>query len=230
VRWLLLLAAAGWLARMALHPRIYHYGYCQASLAAMVAVATAWRTLPDIARLAGRVRVLHLGVLGVVLLVAVAKLETRSLERFALETQPVGAGADRFYGFSALVDPAAYVVEETRRALAPDRGGSLLVLPEGLMLNYLLRAPSPTALHTFGVLTEAQRARVLEDLAAHPPERVVILSRSLREYGVDRFGESPAHGADLLAWVRAHYDLQRRIGGDPLDPAQRGAEVWRRKP
>jgi hypothetical protein len=66
-------------------------------------------------------------------------------------------------------------------------------------------------------------------LEEHPPDRVVVISRDLREYGVQRYGEATGSGRELLQWAAANYDLAFSVGGDPLDIRQRGSVVLKRK-
>ena len=229
VRWLLLLAAAAFLARMALNPRIYHYGYYQAALAGIVAVATAFRTLPDRFALRGIGRVIYLVALGVFLAVGVGSLEKKSARIFSCKTQPVGEGADRFYGFAPQLEPTAHLLEEARKTLAAKSDcRSLFVLPEGIMLNYLLRKPSPTHVYMFNPYWLNWRESVVKDLARNPPDYAVVISRDLREYGVGRFGENPEHGATLVSWLNRNCRAEQHIGGDPFDPAQKGLIILKR--
>jgi hypothetical protein len=57
----------------------------------------------------------------------------------------------------------------------------------------------------------------------------VIISRDLREYGVQRYGDGFGSGQQLLQWAVANYDRVLSIGGDPLDVRQRGSIVLERK-
>ena len=116
------------------------------------------------------------------------------------------------------------------RIVAP--GERLLVLPEGIMINYLMRRLTPlrTAHFFAGALYDGREAAVVEQLKRSPPEWVLLLSRDLREYGVDRYGESPGHGEFLLRWMLANYSLEARTGADPLDPNKYGARYYKRMP
>jgi hypothetical protein len=56
-----------------------------------------------------------------------------------------------------------------------------------------------------------------------------VISRDLREYGIDRYGEKPGGGKLIIDWGQANYDFAARGGGNPLDPTQYSAMVLRRK-
>jgi hypothetical protein len=97
---------------------------------------------------------------------------------------------------------------------------SLLVIPEGVMLNYLLRKPTPTKAYNFTPDWLDRRDQVLDGLQRTPPDYVVLITRDMREFGVDHFGDSPEHGEEILKWVRAGSGLTT------LKYGTRGAILW----
>lgn len=231
-RILLWLAAAVLLVRMALNPRVYHYGFYQAALAAIVAIATLLSVVPDRFALVGTARICYQALLIVVILYGGGAVAWDSADRFALQEQPVGTGPDQFYAYASDVEPSGALVEAARRYLTADRSAqTLLVLPEGIMLNYLTRLPSPASIYVFqpAFLTPAERKILMEQLHADPPDRVVFITRDLQEFGVRRFGESPESGREILEFVENNYQPVYRIGGDPLDSNQRGLVISARR-
>jgi len=231
-RLLMALLALALMARMVLNGRIYHYGYYQAALAWLLVPAVLIGELP------ARIRVLQWGravvVLASLALITpgVVILANQSQEVLALKTSPVGDGADLFYAFPPRVDPTGEIVGlVSAELLKMPHDQTLLVLPEGMMINYLARQPCPVAdIYFFGVATgNGGEERIVRALQQHPPDRVVIISRDLREYGVQRYGDGFGSGQQLLQWVGANYDRAFSIGGDPLDVRQRGSIVLERK-
>ncbi len=226
VGWLLWAAGLALLARMALSPRIYHYGYCQAALAGVLTVATLWGELPRALGLRGRALSSYLFTLSLILLSGLWTVQSISQRSYSFKTQPVGEGADRFYAYTPELEPTGFLVEDSRKALAAVPGSeSLLVLPEGIMLNYLSRRPTPSHVYTFNPYWLRWTDSVLADLKKRPPPFVLVISRDMTEYGIQRFGESPEHGGPILAWVAANYALTRRVGDDALDRSQRGTMI-----
>jgi hypothetical protein len=231
-RLLMALLGLALLGRMVLHGRIYHSGYYQAALAWLLVPAVLIGELP------GRLRALHRGRAVVVLaslaliVPAVVILANQSQGVLNLKTWAVGEGADLFYAFPPRVDPTGEIVGlVSAELLKMPRDQTLLVLPEGMMINYLARQPSPLAdVYYFGSATgDGREERIVRELEEHPPDRVVVISRDLREYGVQRYGEATGSGRELLQWAAANYDLAFSVGGDPLDVRQRGSVVLKRK-
>ena len=136
----------------------------------------------------------------------------------------VGRGADRF-----LADPRgefiARVDEVIERQVPAE--GSLLVLPEGCMINFLTRRRSPTRYFNFmppEMLMFGEQS-VLAALQLSPPDAVVLVHKDTSEYGLPLFGRD--YGAAIYAWVRAHYEPARlwtvEAGQRPLEPGTKHA-------
>jgi hypothetical protein len=218
------------MARMFLNPRIYHYGYYQAALAGALFPAVLITELPQ--RLGAQIRGRTFALIGVValLLPGVVKVARRSQHALALKTTPVASGRDRFYTFAPQVDAFGQIMNEVVEALQKTGDGqTLLVLPEGEFINYLVRLPNPLPYSTFyAVTTEGSREEgIVAELAKHPPYWIVIITRDLWGHGIDRYGEKPGSGQLILRWVDENYKHVAAIGGDPLDYKQRGAVLLR---
>jgi hypothetical protein len=230
-RLLLAMLAIALMARMLLNGRIYHYGFCQAALAATILPAVLLGELPLRLRLTQRGRaIIIIGVLALLLPAAVT-LTKRSQTRLRLKTSLVGIGRDQFYTFPPEIDPTGEMVNAASAALRkdPDRR-PLLVLPEGEMINYLARLPNPIPQCFFyaGATANSREQQIVKELETHPPYWVVIISRDLREYGISRYGEKAGSGEEILRWVEENYKKGASIGGDPLDYRQYGAWILRK--
>ena len=118
IRCLLLFASCGLLARMAFNPQIYRTGYCQASLAGVIAVVTAWKMIPDFFNLTRSARAAYLASLSIFLATGVWQLQSFSIGVYSKKNQPLGTGADQIYGFDANVEPTTALLEEARKTLA----------------------------------------------------------------------------------------------------------------
>lgn len=232
-RTLLGLLAAALLARMVLNGRIYQFGFCQAALAAMLApAALIGEAAPWLRRARAPAAALPLAA-AALLAPGVLQLAARSDAAWRLRTHPVGTGRDRFLTVDPRVDPTGELVrlvsERLQRTPPTD---TVTVLPEGEMINYLARRASPVAPFFFfsAVTAGGGEAAVVRQLDAHPPDWVVIISRDLREYGIQRYGEAPGRGQEIMDWVNAHYRFRGAAGGDPLDIHQRGAVLLQHVP
>jgi hypothetical protein len=204
-RLLLTVLGATLMARMVLNGRVHQFGYYQAAIAAVVLTAILLREFPArIARSGGSPAA---GVFGVAALIApgVVVLAANSLHAYARLNTPVGTGNDRFFSFAPIAPYSQLASDLKRNAKRDD---TLLVLPEGLMLNYLARLPCPVPpFFYYSVVTENGReAELVGKLERHSPEWIVTLPRNLQEYGIHRYGERAGAGADIMRWMGQHYD------------------------
>jgi hypothetical protein len=149
-------------------------------------------------------------------------------------TVQIGKGGDHFRADRARSSSrtAARLVEWVEAKLPPR--ATLLVLPEGIMVNYLTRRVNPTRHLNFAPPEIAifGEDRILEDLRAQPSDYVVLVHRDTREYGLPLFGTH--YAPRLLQWVREDYEFVARVGAVPLvrerlRDGRSGFEVLRRR-
>lgn len=153
----------------------------------------------------------------------------------------VAAGAGAFAGFRSLADSSRVAVETARGrfwaaprlarfygALSRDlrAGERALVLPETNAVDVLygVRLVSPYLVHLPGSLDRRAEERLLERLAARPPDVVVVFRRETEEYGVAPLGIG--FGRELMGWIRRHYrTVLLEPGGEILRPASDPTDV-----
>jgi hypothetical protein len=230
-RLLIAILATALMARMFLNGRIYHYGYYQAALASAIVPAVLIGELPGWLGAGSRGR--SVAIIGTLALMmpGVVILAKRSQHALGLKTMAVASGRDRFYSFSPQIDSIGEVIDAVSDVLRKKGAGeTLVVLPEGEFINYLARLRNPLPYSTFyaGATENGREEGVVKDLERHPPYWIVLISRDLWGYGIDRYGEKPGSGQEILRWVGENYKQVTSIGGDPLDYRQRGAVVLRR--
>ena len=220
------------MARMFLNPRIYHYGYYQAALAALLPAAVMIGELP-MSLAQGKTGSVAAVIATLVLIIpGIAKLAASSERGSALKTRAIGTGRDLFYAFPATTDSISEVVDGVTQVLqAKASGQTLTVLPEGESINYFarLRNPVPHACFYNGAMEAKTESELVADLQKQPPDWIVIISRDLIGWGIERYGEKSGGGLEVLSWVEQNYQRFGSIGGDPLDYRERGAIVFRNK-
>jgi hypothetical protein len=231
-RWLLAVLATAFLARMFFHARIYQYGYYQAAFAAILVPAILLGEGPGWLRVGRKgASAIAAGMLALIL-PGVIILIAHSAQVLAKKTFPIGVGADRFYAFPPSIDVTGEYVETVSDVLRKDDPHeTLLVLPEGVMINYLARLPSPIAPYCYFAMATAdgREDAIVQALQRHPPDVVVIISRPLLEYGMTRYGAKRNEGKQILAWVTRNYQIEVSKGGSPLDYNRRGVIVLVRR-
>ncbi|HWY77615.1 MAG TPA: hypothetical protein VN281_18500 [Verrucomicrobiae bacterium] len=210
----LVLLSIAMLVRLGLRVRVYHLGFFQAAFAGMVAAAAMITELPLWTGPGLWGRRLAAAGYATVLIIGCGSIAAKSLGILAQQTMRVGTGSDLFYVFNGSVDETAKGVNFAVNFLRgkPPKA-TLVVFPEGAMINYLVRRVNPLP----AVRRDATEEMILEQLRQAHPDYVVMISRDPREYGPNLFGKPGNSGQAIVAWLGDNYETVIAGGGNPLD-------------
>ena len=227
---LLVVFAGALMIRMLLNGRIYQYGFIQASVATLVIVALLFNDVGSWLKRLGKggqtTGVAFQGSILVLSVMAVALIMTQSQRLLDAKILAIGEARDLFYSFPVQVSGQGELVRTFSSALSKrPNTETLLVLPEGIMVNYLARKKSPVLDLTLYTNTETE-ARIVQALEKNRPDWIVVLSRDLTEYGVTRYGSKGQSGEQIISWMKDKYKVSASQGGDPLDPKQMGGIIY----
>ena len=212
------------LAKLGLNPRLAHYGFGLAMPALLGAVVFLLDWLPVRLNQAHTARALRASTLALLMVIVLATLWETS-RHFARKHVRVGRGADAF-----LADDRGRAINAIVDAMK--RRGSartLVVLPEGVTINYLSRTPSSVPYVNFmpPELILFDEARVVGALERTPPDYVAVVHKDTTEYGARFFGQD--YGGALIAWVERHYHRVELFGAEPLRDENFGIALFERK-
>ncbi|MEA2162579.1 MAG: hypothetical protein QOK37_706 [Thermoanaerobaculia bacterium] len=133
-------------------------------------------------------------------------------DQYALKRFPIVSARGTFYDSNP---DRARVFNEL---IAEVHDGTLVVMPEGLTINYLTQTRTPLSFHTFTPVETADAAverSILGELTAHPPDRVALVSRDVREYGSRGFGVD--YGLGIMAFLHSRYRVEHVWHGTRFD-------------
>lgn len=201
------------LLKMILFARVSNYGYFLAMPAAAIALAALVGRLPTaLARRAVNPLVFRAGV-AAALLVTLAWHLSLVNYHFARLTVRVGEGPDAFRA-DARGETVNTVVRNLPSLLRPQ--DTLAVLPEGAMVNFLLRRPNPTPYIIFmpSDLLMFGEGHVISGLASHPPDYILLAHKYTAEYGYNFFGRD--YAISLMDWIQANYEFAALSGQEPF--------------
>lgn len=227
------LAACGALGLVLSYRRIFHIGdsaYVGPPLLfAFVSAAGLVRLAEGRVRAGTARRRMASGLGTLVAALVVAAFAARTWEYRSIEAVPI-AGTD---GMLTARRELAHEIEELAGAVRAGTrdGDSLVVFPEGEILNLLAGRPNPIRhkLYLPGYLTDANEPAVLAELEAARPAAVVIWNRPVTEYDRSLFGAD--YGLKIRDWIRANYDETKfRATGDPQRTNPRFVLALRRAP
>jgi hypothetical protein len=230
---LMVIYALGLLPKIALRAGWSHYGFVLTMPAALMLVHVAVYSLPNrLATKAGSAPCFRGVLIGLV--VACALLRTLNwVGIFHFKTHPVVSGPDCFY-----VDPVPTHDERsgpTLRALAYLQKAmrdddTLVVFPNGTMLNYLLRKRNPTPYQIFSPFEfEIFGDEVLEsDVIRAAPDWIVLVTMDETIFGRGTFGD-PQYGARIRRLLDEEYEIADQETAEPHIGPPFSATVFRRR-
>ena len=209
------------LGKMLLAPSLSQYGFVLAMPAAVLLAVFVCCELPDVAAADGgqrqRMRALCLCVVCLDLVFAV----TASLSCLTAKTYAVGLGRDTIRTYAAVkgLSVPGPVFQEALEAVAGyvSPGQTLVVLPEGVTINFLARRVSPVPYYSYlpPELAMFGEGNMAASLAQARPGFVLVTPRCLVEYGVRDFGQPSGLAEGIFKWVKDNYALVWR--GSPME-------------
>ncbi len=213
------------LAKMILFVRVWQYGFALAMPAAQIIVALVFWWLPRRLPLAFQ-RTFCRALAGGIWIGLVAAHVMTTHHFYQEKRHVVGTGGDAF-----LADSRGAMFEEARRYLS-DRiqpGDKLLVVPEGILLNYLLQTPAdmPVVALIPWIYQLYREEALLARIADVQPEWLVIVHRDMSEEGARFFGRDYAR--ETAGHLARHYEYIHRIGAMPLSSESFGILIGRRR-
>jgi hypothetical protein len=205
------------LGKMLLHARISHYGFTLAMPSTLLLVVLLVFVVPAALRARGGSGEVFQMVSAGAVVVAVGALLGLSNLYYRAKTLPVGSGGDRVYCLDPRLDPRGQYFAAALRELEESMPAeaTLAVLPDGALLNYLLRRPNPTPyylLTPWELRAFGGEDHVFSRIVADPPDFVVLARVDMSEYGPRFFGFDPAYGERTRRWLEEHYDQGAGIG------------------
>jgi hypothetical protein len=203
--WALLL-----LAKIILNTRIYHYGFALAMPATLLVVAIGVGMTSWPARAA---------VLGA-LTVAITAYLALAFSLISQQVNLVGHGGNQFWADArgGIMNQILVVLEQKSSP-----GQTLIVAPEGAMLNFLARMENPTPYWSFnppysffaaGQGEDAGEKKMLAALQAHLSDWLVLVGEDQSDLGTPRFGKD--YGRSIFQFLQQNYRPLIQVGDGPI--------------
>ena len=214
------------IAKIALTARTYHYGFALAPPAALLLVAGVLDWWPAaLERRGWNGAVFRGAALGLLALFVHAHLQATAFQ-LSRQRHVLGEGADQVLGDerAAVLAAAATVLQG---AAAPT--DTVTVLPEGLLLDYVLRrrSASPYVDYMPSEVAHYGEPLLLEALRRSPPDWIVLVDKDTSNYGVRYFGQD--YGVELMRWVSEAYEPWSLVGPPPFSGQGFGVALLRRR-
>lgn len=229
LRLALVVYALALLGKLWLNTHAYHYGFALAMPAALVCVAVGADYLPTwVARWEGDKKVVRwlcflpwLGFVGATLLVEHRQIESKM---WTISSSTPDSIRVTTRGLEV-----AEAVKWIDKNVSPT--GTVAVMPQGLMVNYLARRAAPIKFVNLmpPEVLAAGATAVVTALDRHPPSAIII-DRSATQAGEFSLDRQYQWGRPIISWIHQHYIPERNIVLPPPLPTLYGFEIWLPKP
>ncbi len=201
------------LIKIMLNVHIYHYGFALAMPGTLLSAASLVHYSPSFLWSKSFekffIRCLIAMIIGLIIIGHV--LFCKKLYDF--KTYPIGTGPDTILTYPANISPVGasvnIAVERIRKLVKEDE--TLLVLPEGIMLNYLSRRVNPFWYIHFMPFEQEMigEDKILSSMIACSPDYIALTDRNMLEFGYKGFGID--YGINVFAWIKENYKPLEKI-------------------
>ena len=214
------------MTRMFLNGRIFQYGFIQASLACLVIVAIIVEEIPKIFRMKGVAYVGYILSVGLLVFSFVCTIVKQSTSLLSAKTLDIGKGSDLYFIYPETISGEGGIVKRFSEIIFNhNKDRTLVVIPEGIMINYLTRKMSSIATQTYYTNRQLEK-KIVIDLNKKRPDLIVLMSRDLTEYGVIKYGAKGQSGELIMTWVLQNYHISDSYGQNPLSGSGVGGSIF----
>lgn len=216
------------LFKMLLATRVQHYGFVLAMPAMLLAVVALLDWTPTtLTRLGGCGAVFKIATLVGLMVMVWGHLRVFQ-GNLSSKLAPVASGTDAFRAAPLRARPLNWAVEQVNRRLALDQ--TLLVVPEGVMVNYLTRRENPTPYINFmpPELILFDERQMVASFRANPPDYVLIVHKDISQYGYEPAFFGRDYGRRIFTWIESNYRVVSSMGAARLRDARFGMVLMQR--
>lgn len=207
------------LMKIALACRLFHYGFALAMVGMLGSIGMVTYFVTDYARRRWEGGAIAKAIwIGLVCFDMIA-LGSLSVQNFQRKNFQVGDGSDYFMTANDEFDPKGKIIVEALDELSdrvqPDE--TILVLPEGITINYLLRRTTATRYTNFMPIENFMygESNILKSIQQSQPDYILLVHKNTGEYGYRFFG-SPGYGDEIMQWIGDNYEVRKLFGEKPF--------------
>lgn len=227
---LLVLFSLMLLLKMILNVRLYHYGFALAMPASLVMVALLLYYLPAFISRWGN-KTVAMSFTGLFIFLTLIFYFNFTKNIYDMKNYPLAEGRDRFLTFDDKYFSYGPVVNETLQQIDKlmSANDTFIVMPEGVMLNYLSRRKNPSRYFEFtpNFIEAMGEENVLNNISLNRPSFIIITKKDTSEHGAKFFGVNYAF--NIYSWITHNYDKVISIGDGTLTGNDFGITIARRK-
>lgn len=214
------------LVKIILHVRFYHYGFALAMPVSLVMLVLFLYYIPlFISRWGNKTVAASFAGLFIVLTLLFYLDFTKNV--YDMKNYPIAKGRDRFLTYDEKFFNYGPVLTKTLELI--DKSMSLqdtfVVMPDGIMLNYLSRRKNPSRYFEFTPnFVEANgEENIINDISRNRPSFIILTKKDTSEHGAKYFGAD--YALNIYSWIVSNYDKVISIGDETLTNNEFGITI-----
>ncbi len=210
---------------------VFHFGFALALPAALLWIKLLMHDVPKNFRSLVGDPVYYRPPVTILILVYISFHVWIQYNVYQFKTYSVGSGYDRIVDFDPSIKPRAPVVSQAldylKGAIEPNE--EIPVLPDAIMLNYLMRRKNPVKLITFNPLHSSLMGEeaFLGYLKQADPFHILLVDRDMSFLGARYFGQD--YAKDSFQWIQQNYEIEKQFGAVPFSGRGFGIQILRKK-
>ena len=204
------------LLKMFLNTRIYHYGFVLAAPATLILIVISLGWFSDLIERRGYQKwPFKVFIAGVIFSVAFIHILISS-NTYSRNDFPITINGEAILTNKTQGLVIQKTLEELQTRLIPNQ--TMVVLPEGVMLNYLLKHRNPTPYITFmpDLFIMNSEQKIIDSFAKNPPDFIILVHKNTDEYGYRFFGKD--YAIHLYDWINKNYKTVWETEQKPFEP------------
>lgn len=208
------------ISKIILNVHVYHYGFALAMPATLLAIYFLVDTIPVlIGKRFGNVNFIR--VLGIILIGIFSFVHFEvNYGVYSKKDFLIGANGNQMMTWNPEISKDGVVFEKTmemiEKIIRPHE--NFIVLPEGVMLNFLTQRKNPSPYTNFmpPEMVIFGEDQILNTIKKNPPDYFILVNRRMSEYGNCFFGKD--YGVSIFRWVQKNYEpickIENGVDGD----------------
>jgi hypothetical protein len=219
------------LLKIAFNCRIFHYGFYLALPSVMLTIIMLIYFIPELLKRKSSGYTVFRNIMIMVIITIVGKYIFLSNQIYQLKTFSVGEKHDKIITYIPRDENfRGYLVDQALDWLSfnVDKDKTFVVLPEGIIMNYLTKRKNPTKYTNFMLpeLLTFGEDNILKEFKSNSPDYIVLIHRlPSNEYGVGYFGENSNYGKKIMDWVNNNYQTCILLGAEPFKSKKFGIKI-----
>ena len=225
--WAMIVLGGLMLAKFPLRTTLLHYGFVLAMPLTIVAIGWCLSQAPKLLCPKSTGRTCRI-VLMIFLFADVAICLNLSARNYLSKDVPLGQNHNRLWTDT---DRGGEIIAQAVESLLENTSAeeSVLVLPEGVMINYMAQRHSSTKYVNLcpPEVTMYGEPEICRTIAEQPADYIVLVNKNVSEYGWESFGDA-GYGQSIMNWINENYQVVEEFGEPFSNPLSPGTTILKR--